>query len=316
MRRISVLSKFILTSAIFVMVTSGYAQLANVNDLVINGESFFAMGIFAQEISKLAAADGYINQGEQFKNISVSGAPLANIINQYKNCNPKPKYVLTSGGGIDMMGMGGPVNVDQCVNTCKEYLKTMADNGTEKVLYLGYPRAMKNMASMLNPNLEQYCPKIKALCESTEKPRCYFVDLWDVWGTNEAYTSDGIHQSDEGAKLTAQTFWKAIIDNNIFDISSIRNSKPLTIAKNGTQTFLSQTVSNNNLLVSMFLSQPSRVNMNLTTVSGRRVTTMSRDANQTGYTTVQFPVGAMTPGVYCLEVQAGKVSKTSSLVIK
>src|SRR4051812_36288361 len=87
------------------IVSHPFAQTkVKASDVVINGESFFAAANIASELTRLARADGFIGAGESFRQIAVSGAVMTGILNQYKNCSPKPVYMITDGGGNDLMG--------------------------------------------------------------------------------------------------------------------------------------------------------------------------------------------------------------------
>src|SRR5690606_25608671 len=106
---------------------------------------FFAMSNITSELTRLARQDGYINANESFRQVAVSGAGITPILNQYKNANPKPVYLLTDGGGIDMMqSCGGAPTLDCTVikntlNTVKQYFGEMRTGGTKKVIWMRYP---------------------------------------------------------------------------------------------------------------------------------------------------------------------------------
>ena len=113
------------------------------SQLVTNGESFFQASNITSELTRLARRDGFIGSNESFRCIAVSGMPIATILNQYKNCSPKPTYLISDGGGIDMM-QGNCTNADcstikNCANTLREYLNEMKNGGTKKLLWMIYP---------------------------------------------------------------------------------------------------------------------------------------------------------------------------------
>lgn len=105
------------------------------NDVVINGDSFFALsGEIKSDLEKLARTDGYIGSGESFRNAAVSGAMLDGITNQYANTNPKPVYVIMDGGGNNVLltSCSTPPTVDcAAIKTAISYCFYSCAAGTE-----------------------------------------------------------------------------------------------------------------------------------------------------------------------------------------
>jgi hypothetical protein len=103
-------------------------------------------------------------------------------------------------------------------------------------------------------------------------------------------------------------------ETNFFDLTPV---EPYTIAKIAAPSaFLGQVVANNCLFLSLSLAQPTAVTMRIMTVSGRTVVTAANQEKLSGSQTIKFPIGAIAPGAYCLEVQTGQFSERSSLLVQ
>lgn len=197
----------------------------NANDVVINGESFFAASNIRDELDRLARRDSVIGPAESFRQVAVSGALIAQILGYYRNANPKPTYVISDGGGNDLMGScpSGDATCTTVANTfatVKAYFDTMATNGTKKVLWMRYPDPQGSQWATLKANQDLFNPLVKALCDTITLPKCLWVDLRPVWeGHYAQYTTDGIHATNAGGTATAEAFWKAIVDSNFFDLA-------------------------------------------------------------------------------------------------
>jgi hypothetical protein len=104
-------------------------------------------------------------------------------------------------------------------------------------------------------------------------------------------------------------------DSNFFDLGPTP-VKQYTNVKTSPSALVGQKVSNNSLYLSLSLAQPTGVSMRISTVSGRIVAAASKQERISGLRTVQFPLGSLAPGVYCLEVQAEQMSEMSSLLLR
>jgi hypothetical protein len=194
------------------------------NDVAINGESFFGASNIRDELNRLARRDSVIAPTASFRQIAVSGAVMSQIQGYYKNAVPKPKYVISDGGGNDLMG-SCPGSVATCptvantFNAVKVYFDSMATGGTKKVLWMRYPDPQGTNWATLKTNQDLFNPLVKALCDTVTLPKCVWIDLRPVWAGNySAYTTDGIHATNAGGTATAEAFWKVIIDSNFFDL--------------------------------------------------------------------------------------------------
>lgn len=190
------------------------------NEVVFIGESFIAASSIPEEVMKLARENGSLAQGESYIDASVSGTRLGNgaIPSQYTQTaasNPI-RFVLMNGGGNDCLQAGDP---NSPIPAAEALYEEMAADGVEKVVYFFYPDAagaFGGPGSQLQTCLDEYRPKIKALCESLTAPKCYWLDLAETeWQGNESQFTleDGIHPNEQGSQVTAQAIWETMVEN-------------------------------------------------------------------------------------------------------
>lgn len=181
-------------------------------DVAVIGDSFIAAthGI-TKEIEKQATAAGSLPAGEHYVDNSVSGTTLANnqIPSQYTKAamNGTIKSVLMDGGGNDCLLNN---NGDAAYTAAQALFKTMAEKGTEKVLYFFYPDPVGSNYNSLKSCLDALRPKMKALCDGLTAPKCYWLDLRPTWNGHNEYTSDGIHPTEAGSVATGDVVWEAM----------------------------------------------------------------------------------------------------------
>ncbi len=317
----------LLTSAIIVTGPAVRAQehvtKINASDLVANGESFFEASNITSELSRLARADGFIGENESFRQIAKSGYSISQILNLYKNCNPKPVYLISDGGGIDLMDFSGTCGsnptaecslIKNCKNTLMQYLDEMKKGGTKKLLWMIYPDPQGNNWATLKRNQDVWAEVVSEVMANVTDPEVLLVDLRPVWaGHYSQYTQDGIHCLPAGGTATAEAFWEAMKENNFFDLPVF--AEPLTIARTSPSGLLGKFVGNGRISLSILLNQPSRVTLNLTTVSGRTVLTSERRLSVSGLQTVEFPLGGIASGTYCCSVEAGRLTGRTMVVV-
>jgi hypothetical protein len=197
------------------------------NDVAINGESFFGASNIKDELTRLARRDSVIAPTATFRQIAVSGALIAQIQGYYKNATPKPKYVISDGGGNDLMtACPAPIDstcptVQNTYKAVKVYFDSMATGGTKKVLWMRYPDPQGTSWATLKTNQDLFNPLVKSLCDTVKLPKCVWIDLRPVWaGHYTEYTTDGIHATNAGGTATAEAFWKVIVDSNFFDLTT------------------------------------------------------------------------------------------------
>ena len=194
------------------------------NEVAINGESFFGASNIRDELTRLARRDSVIAPTATFRQIAVSGALIAQIQGYAKNAVPKPKYVISDGGGNDLMtACPAPANsscpvVQTTFNAVRVLFDSMKTGGTQKVLWMRYPDPQGTSWATLKTNQDLFNPLVKQLCDTVKLPQCVWIDLRPVWeGHYTEYTSDGIHATNAGGTATAEAFWKVIVDSNFID---------------------------------------------------------------------------------------------------
>jgi lysophospholipase L1-like esterase len=183
------------------------------------GDSFIAASAIPEETMTLAIAAGVLASGTSYLDASVSGTRLADgaISRQYTQAaasNPI-RYVIMNGGATDCLQTS---DSDSQVPAVEDLYAEMAADGVEKVVFLFQPDpagAFGGATSALQTCLDEFRPKIKALCDSQLAPKCYWLDLsetaWD--GNEEVYSSDGIHANAEGSRVTAEALWDVMTEN-------------------------------------------------------------------------------------------------------
>jgi lysophospholipase L1-like esterase len=54
---------------------------------------------------------------------------------------------------------------------------------------------------------------MKAICDGLTSPKCYWLDLREIWNGHSEYTADGIHPTAAGSKATGDAIWEVMVDN-------------------------------------------------------------------------------------------------------
>jgi hypothetical protein len=273
------------------------------NDVAINGESFFGASNIRDELTRLARRDSVIAPTATFRQIAVSGALISQILGYYRNATPKPKYVISDGGGNDLMSTcPAPATADcpTVKNTfaaVKAYFDTMATHGTQKVLWMRYPDPQGANWATLKTNQDLFNPLVKTLCDTIKSLKCVWIDLRPVWeGHYSEYTTDGIHATNAGGTATAEAFWKVIIDSNFFGgtATGIRTS-PRSAAAPGVRIAAGRSGG-----LDVRISKPGYHAVEILDASGREIT---RRQGQ-GPATYRFRE-AKHAGLYFVRVNAG-----------
>jgi lysophospholipase L1-like esterase len=189
------------------------------NEVVFIGESFIAASSIPEEPTSLAIANGALQRGDAYLDFSVSGTRLGDgaIPRQYQMAaaSNSIRFVLMNGGGNDCLQANDP---NSPIPAAEALYEQMAADGVEKVVYFFYPDAAGSFGganSSLQTCLNEYRPKIKAVCDGLTAPKCYWLDLAETdWSGNEsAYTSDGIHPNAQGSQVTAAAIWDVMAAN-------------------------------------------------------------------------------------------------------
>lgn len=315
-----------MTFACLFIVFTMYAQKPQLteNDLLCNGESFFEMTDICKELSNLAREDGVLISNKNFNQVAQSGQRISVIRNNFvTKANPKPKYVVTDGGGIDLMFANcqpGDKNCGQ-IQECKRelllYIDEMKKAGVKAFLWMGYPE-VPNMQN-LTINQAIWTEVTKELIAQTTEPKAIYVDLLPVFaGHYNQYFSnnDYLHPNNTGSRAVAQAFWDAMKANNyaFFDTGAVSVSEQ-TVNKVVSNHILGQKMKNDNLYLSLSVDQPSDIKLRLTTASGRSVFTAQKHAAVSGKQDVVFHTGRLASGVYLCEIRTGKQISQSTLLV-
>lgn len=328
MRHVTKYLSALLTSTFFLITASvsvSAQPTLSGNDLLFNGESFFHASNIRDEMSRLAREDGVLSQGDKFNQVAISGAPMGDVINQFKNANPKPKFVITDGGGIDLMWNNcqtGDVNCGE-IQTLKgqleDYIEEMKNAGVKKFIWMCYPDPVKSYAGALKTGQDIWAVVAKEVIDATEEPIPLWVDMREAWeGHYDQYTGDGIHCTDAGGTACAVAFWEAIkADNYAFlDTTTTATKKARSIVNGAAPAITGKMVANRTVAISLTADRSADITMQLTTVSGRSVFSTKRQAKAAGLQTVEFPLGrAVTPGVYCCKVMTQQSSMQTKLLV-
>jgi hypothetical protein len=188
----------------------------NPSEVVFIGDSFIALGNnIPNALHANARAAGSLGQNETYRNNAVSGTLLGNgqIPGQYNSAvNASPvKVVLMNGGGNDCLQANNP---GPAYTAAMSLFQTMAQEGTQSVVYFFYPDPLGSFASgNLKPCLDGLRPMMKSLCEGLTAPKCYFIDLRSGW--NMSHTTDGIHTTAAGGEFVADKVWAVMQQNCI-----------------------------------------------------------------------------------------------------
>jgi lysophospholipase L1-like esterase len=186
------------------------------SEVAMIGESFIAATHqITQQVEARAKAAGSLAQDQRYVDNSVSGTTLANnqIPSQYDKAVQSSgtiKYVLMDGGGNDCLINN---NGTAALSAAEGLFQNMAANGTEKVVFFFYPDPIGANFSSLKSCLDALRPDMKAICDGLEAPKCYWLDLRDVWNGHNEYTADGIHPTTEGSQATGDAIWDVMVEN-------------------------------------------------------------------------------------------------------
>jgi hypothetical protein len=327
---LSCLKLFVLMATVALIHMPTYAQKPQLSgkDLLCNGESFFAASNIRDELSRLAREDGVLSSGDKFSQVAVSGVPMGTVINQFKNSNPKPRFVVTDGGGIDLMSYScaeGDLSCSMIQNLRGQlvtYIKEMRNAGVEAFVWMCYPDPQPQMNSMwanLLKGQNTWAVAAKEVIDTTTEPRALWVDLRESWaGHYNEYTNDGIHATSAGGTASAIQFWDAMKADDwaFFNEPPVKATTPSSA---GSASFapavnISRTAVNGMVTLSFSTDISSDISMELTTVSGRSVITTTQRMTS-GNQAVTIPLGSIAPGVYCCKVRSGKIAAQSTLLV-
>lgn len=293
-------------------------------DLVINGESFFAASNIASELTRLARQDGVLPQNESFKQIAVSASSISQILGYYKSCDPKPKYLISDGGGIDLMN--GNCSDENCstIKNCKatllDYLSEMKKGGTKKVLWMIYPDPQGDTWSNLKKNQDIWARVVPPIIRASEEPKGYVIDMRSIWeGHYNEYTTDGIHCTDAGGRGSAEAFWNTIKADNwdFLDTTGTTSVQP-ELSKNTSNKslhFINSVMRNGKMTISFSIDKIANISYQLAKLNGGNVLTKKRMVSATGVQTIEIPISTIKPGIYIYSIKSGQMVARSLVLV-
>lgn len=295
-------------------------------DLLCNGESFFAASNICETMSKLAREDGVLSANESFKQVAVSGVPIATVMNQFKSANPKPKFVVTDGGGIDLMFNNCATGDENCSTikdlkkTMEEYIQEMKKSGVKAFVWMGYPDPQGSNWATLKKGQDIWAVVAKKVVEATTEPKAYWIDMRDVWeGHYREYTQDGIHCTDAGGAATGKAFWELMKADNWAFFDTTDETTPVkheSLKSAGAKSLFNPVVRNGKISMTLSNVQSSNVRLLLMTVAGRRVAEMQQISPASSEQTIEFPLSGITPGVYICKINAGELVTQSMVMVR
>ena len=308
-------------TALFICLCALYSPVSAVNgsDVLIIGESFIALShAISHDLDSIARKAGVLNATDTFRDYAVSGTQLSGGISpsiplQFTNAkNTRPvKYVIMDGGGNDCLNASCTTpplitcqNLQNAMNAAKALLDTMGRNGVLKVIYFFYPDPQGSLQQTLQPKLDTLRPRIQNIVLNQTAPICYWLDLRPAFAGNysQYILSDGIHPTAAGSLAAANAIWSVVQTNNFFGTTNIQNGSPAP----GRFSSLSLTaVSRGSVTVSLSLSKTSCAAMRLYTLEGTVAATSMSQIIQSGFHTMTFSFNAVSPGVYCAELDVG-----------
>jgi len=192
--------------------SSGTCQkgLVKANDVVVLGESFYAMGNIVAVVQDYARKAGVIGASDKYRNLSVSAQPMSYIAStEWEKAvqGGVPKLVIMDGGGIDCLGGG----CSTCSSQFKTLLGKMGTAGVQDVIYTRYPEpgAPPGSNTSLKACLDTVMPMMQPVCEASTSPKCHWLDLRPVWVAGD--TTDGLHATQSGSDHVGALIWSEMM---------------------------------------------------------------------------------------------------------
>lgn len=174
------------------------------DEVALIGDSWVELpGSQTRHLYELARAAGALPAGESYDDRSVSGSPIATIIDQYRQ-NRDIKVLIMDGGGIDLFNGGNQAQIDAVVTAFENFLQELATDGNvEHVIYYLYPD-IPGVPGDLHQLLK---PGMPDACAASPVP-CHFLELAPLFdGKPEFIGGDTIHASEAGGEVIAEAVW-------------------------------------------------------------------------------------------------------------
>jgi hypothetical protein len=176
------------------------------------GDSWIEIpGSQVSHLHELARAAGSLGQNESYNDRSVSGAPIASIVNQYRQ-NRNIKVLIMDGGGIDCIQGCSASQVTAVVTAFRNFLNEVATDGNvEHIIYYLYP----DIPGIRGELWQLLKPGMPDACAASTVP-CHFLELAPLFeGKPNLMGNDNVHPSVAGGNLIAEEVWKIMQANCI-----------------------------------------------------------------------------------------------------
>ncbi|MCP4133213.1 MAG: SGNH/GDSL hydrolase family protein [bacterium] len=166
--------------------------------------------------------------GEQYRDYSVSGERMSDIIDQYYDAfsdDSDIRTIIMDGGANDILqtyktecsyGVSAQCKqyIDDLVGDAAGLLDQMETDGVQNVVWLGYYNLPGSNAK-LNDAVDYAMEEVITMCGSSSA-NCYFVESRDSFeGHSEYIKNDDLHPTDAGSEVLANLIWDVMVDNNI-----------------------------------------------------------------------------------------------------
>ncbi len=218
--------KFLFYLSIFFMVVLLGACDFTKNNNVTNpramfmGDSIFDLsGDISERIEELS--------GEVYREYSVSGAKIDDIIGQYDKAKGEDsdiRTVIMDGGGNDIKDESVCHNdvlnancqnmIDDIAVLVDDMLTEMHTDGVQNVVYMGYYHLFAKNEG-LNPAVDYASEMAIDVCADAAL-NCYFVDTRPSFeGHPEYVLSDDLHPTREGSNVIGDLIWDTMVANDI-----------------------------------------------------------------------------------------------------
>lgn len=184
------------------------------NEVLWIGDSWVTIpGTQYNRVEELARAVDAIGPSDEYVVLAAAAAGIDAIVNQYKLRQAgatKVRILIMDGGTWDTLNAGGSAaSVNLVVNTFKQFLATIASDGTvEHIIYYLVPE-LPTVAGVA-----ELRPKIFQACAESTVP-CHFIDLQQSWAPEYTDPTNGIQASEAGARKIADLVWQTMQDNCI-----------------------------------------------------------------------------------------------------
>lgn len=184
------------------------------NEVLVLGDSFFS----SHQITAFLEAAGrdaqILQEGDRYRD---SSRPVANalalssegIADQYQSAasDTPIKVAIMNGGGADViLGSCDPVNANcsmivAAVAAFSKLLETMAADGVEDVVFVGYPDPVPEP---VRAKMDVLRPLLESECAAAPLP-CHWLDLRPIFSGryDEYILADGLNPTTEGSKAVA-----------------------------------------------------------------------------------------------------------------